>query len=64
MREVEWRLDAITKRRTEDMEMQASLHGLKVSGGNGTGESAKIDDDAKAVFDKLLEEKNNGRSKS
>ena len=58
--EVNWRLQAIKERRDIDIETQAKLHGMEIKGAKKS-ETPNVTEDAKKVFDKLLEDKENGR---
>jgi hypothetical protein len=61
MKEVSWRLDAITQRKKSDLQLQAKLHGLEYKNSAPAQEKVEIDDNAKNVFDKLLKEKKHGK---
>lgn len=62
LREIDWRLTAIVERKQRDLEIEATLHGMKIKGGGPSAPKEKmVDDKAKAVFDKILKEEDHGK---
>lgn len=59
LREVNWRIDEINKRKQAAHKLEAALHGMELKGAGRGG--PRIDDKAKAVFDKLLRDKGHGK---
>lgn len=64
MREAAWRIEALNKRRREDLKLQASLHGAELKGEPAKDKEPTVDDKAQAVFDKLLEGGMNGKKRN
>jgi hypothetical protein len=56
-KEVNWRLQAISERKEDDLKISAKLHGLEFKKAKSIG----ITDEARKTFDKLLKGKQNGK---
>ena len=55
MREVNWRLASIYKRKNDDNSFNASIHGVKLKGSSNSDVSLNLSEKQEKVLDKALQ---------